>query len=159
MLENILNSFDPPAFFTAAPLWVSFILPGAIMGIVTAIIGLTILLIHEHTKDKDIEHSLSAVLGVCTISVCIVTALAANIAAVCLYPGAALSPALKAYGVTEPFPTMAGNFIAFIANTLCFFMAVIACFGAGRSVARIANRRETRRKYLEARALERATRD
>lgn len=100
MLENLLNSFDPPAFFTTAPLWVSFILPGA-----------------------------------------------------------ALSPALKAYGVTEPFPTMVGNFIAFIANTLCFFMVVIACFGAGRFVARIADRRETRRKYLEARALERATRD
>lgn len=159
MLENILNSFNPPAFFAAAPLWVSFVLPGAIMGIVTAIIGLTVLLIHEHTKDKDIDYDLRAVLGVCIISLCIVAAIAANIAAVCFYPGAALSPALKANGVTEPFPTMLGNFTAFIANTLCFFVVVTACFGARRFVARIANRRETRRKYLESRALERATRD
>lgn len=31
MLEEILNAFDPPAFFTTAPLWTVFTLPGAAM--------------------------------------------------------------------------------------------------------------------------------
>lgn len=156
MLEEILNTFDPPAFFTTAPLWIAFTLPGTAMGILTVAIGLIAMSTHERTK---IDHDLRAVLGVCIISMCIVTAVAANIAAVCIYNGAVLNPALKAHGVTEPFPVMLANFVACITNTVGFLVVVLAGFDARRAVKRREDRKKTRRKYLEARALERETRD
>lgn len=159
MLEEILNAFDPPAFFTTAPLWIAFTLPGAATGIPTAAIGVIAMSTHERTKDKDIDHDLRAVLGVCIISLCIVAALVTNVAAVCIFNGAALNPALKAHGVTEPFPVMLANFVAFITNMVGFFVVVLAGFAARRAVKRREDRKKTRRKYLEARALERATRD
>lgn len=153
MLEEILNAFDPPAFFTTAPLWIAFTLPGAAMGIPTVAIGLIAMSTHERTKDKDIDHDLRAVLGACIISLCIVTAVVANIAAVCICNGAVLNPALKAHGVTEPFPVMLANFVAFITNTVGFFVVVLAGFAARRAVKRREDRKETRRKYLEAPAV------
>lgn len=155
MLEALLNAFDPPAFFIGAPLWIVFALPGLIMGAFTVAVSLGMAFLVSPLMGEE-ESSPKDGLCVAILGTAGGVILTVNMVAFALYFDRVLHPTLVAHGVTGDSPRLLADLIAFISNTAAF--AIPPAFAA--AVYRLADdRRKTRRKYLEARALERATRD
>lgn len=94
MLENLLNSFDPPAFFTTAPLWTVFTLPGAAMGIFTVISALVIMCLVYPYKDSDPDYEFRGVLACAIAGVGGGLVFVADIIALVMFWDGALHPAL-----------------------------------------------------------------
>ena len=159
MLENLLNSFDPPAFFATAPLWTVFTLPGAAMGIFTVISALVIMCLVYPYKDSDPDYEFRGVLACAIAGVGGGLVLLVDVIALVMFWDGALHPALTAHGVNGSSARILSDMIAFITNTAAFVAPIAACVEIFRALERREDRRVTRRRYLEARALERATRD
>ena len=159
MLENLLNSFDPPAFFTTAPLWTVFTLPGAAMGIFTTISALVIMCLVYPYKDADPNYEFRGVLACAIVGIGGGLVFVADIIALVMFWDGVLHPALTAHGVNGNSAHILSDLIALITNTAAFVAPIAACVEIFRALERREDRKETRRKYLEARALERATRD
>lgn len=159
MLEEILNAFDPPAFFTTAPLWTVFTLPGAAMGIFTTISALAIMCLVYPYKDSDPDYEFRGVLACAIAGVGGGLVFVADIIALVMFWDGVLHPALTAHGVNGNSARILSDLIALITNTAAFVAPIAACVEIFRALERREDRKETRRKYLEARALERATRD
>ena len=158
MFEALLNAFDPPAFFMGAPLWMVFVLPGLIMGAFTTIVSVVMVLLvsplmgEEESTPKD--WLCAAILGIAGGVI-----LTVNIVAFALYWDGVLHPSLVAHGVTGDSPRLLADLVAFISNTAAFTIPSAFAAAVYRLADKVYDRRETRRKFLEARALERATRD
>lgn len=159
MLENLLNSFDPPAFFTTAPLWTVFTLPGAAMGIFTTISALVIMCLVYPYKDADPNYEFRGVLACAIVGIGGGLVFVADIIALVMFWDGVLHPVLTAHGVNGNSAHILSNLIALITNTAAFVAPIAACVEIFRALEHREDRKETRRKYLEARALERATRD
>lgn len=159
MLENLLSSFDPPAFFATAPLWLSFVLPGAAMGIFTVISALVIACLAYPYKDSDPDYEFRGVLACAIVGIGGGLVFVADIIALVMFWDGVLHPALTAHGVNGNSARILSDMIAIITNTVAFVAPIAACVEIFRALERREDRKETRRKYLEARALERATRD
>lgn len=159
MLEEILNAFDPPAFFTTAPLWTVFTLPGAAMGIFTTISALVIMCLVYPYKDSDPDYEFRGVLACAIAGIGGGMVLATDIIALAMFWDGALHPALTAHGVNGSSSRILSDMIALITNTAAFIAPITVCVAVFRALERREDRRVTRRRYLEARALERATRD
>lgn len=159
MLEEILNAFDPPAFFATAPLWVSFVLPGTVMGIFTVISALVIMCLVCPYKNADPDYEAMGVLAcaIAGIGGCLV--FIADIIALVTFWDGVLHPALTTHGVNGHSARILSDMIALLANTVAFAAPIAACVEIFRALKHREDRKEARRKYLEARALERATRD
>lgn len=158
MLENLLNSFDPPAFFAAAPLWTVFTLPGAVMGIFTVISALVIMCLIYPYRDSDPDYEFIGVLACAIAGICGALVIIADIIALFMFWDGVLHPALTSHGVNGHSARILSDLIALITNTAAFAAPIAACVEIFRALERREDRKETRRKYLEARALERATR-
>lgn len=126
MLEEILNAFDPPAFFATAPLWTVFTLPGAAMGILTVISALVIMCLVQPFKDADPDYELKGVLACAIVGVGGGIVLVIDIAAFAMFWDGVLHPALTSHGVTGSSARILSDLIAFIANTAAFFVPVVA---------------------------------
>lgn len=159
MLENLLNSFDPPAFFATAPLWTVFTLPGAAMGIFTVISALVIMCLVYPYKDSDPDYEFRGVLACAIAGVGGGLAFVVDIIALVMFWDGVLHQALTAHGVNGNSAHILSGLIALITNTATFVAPIAACVEIFRALERREDRRVTRRRYLEARALERATRD
>jgi hypothetical protein len=159
MLEEILNAFDPPAFFTTAPLWTVFTLPGAAMGIFTTISALVIMCLVYPYKDADPDYEFRGVLACVIAGIGGALVFVTDIIALVMFWDGALHPALTAHGVNGNSARILSDMIAIITNTAAFAAPIAVCVEIFRALVRREDRRVTRRRYLEARALERATRD
>lgn len=159
MLENLLNSFDPPAFFATAPLWTVFTLPGAAMGIFTVISALVIMCLVYPYKDSDPDYEFRGVLACAIAGVGGGLVLVADIIALVIFWDGVLHPALTAHGVNGDSPRVLSDLIALITNAAAFAAPIAVTVEIFRALERREDHKETRRKYLEALALERATRD
>lgn len=159
MLENLLNRFDPPAFFATAPLWLSFVLPGAAMGILTVISALAIMCLVYPYRDSDPDYEFRGVLACAIVGIGGGLVFVIDIIALVMFWDGVLHPALTAHGVNGNSARILSDMIAIITNTAAFAAPIAATVEIFRALERREDRKETRRKYLEARALERATRD
>lgn len=159
MLEEILNAFDPPAFFTIAPLWTVFTLPGAAMGIFTTISALVIMCLVYPYIDSDPNYEVRGILACSIVGVGGGLVFVTDIIALVMFWDGALHPALTAHGVNGNSARILSDMIALITNTAAFAAPIAVIVEIFRALERREDRKETRRKYLEARALERATRD
>lgn len=159
MLEEILNAFDPPAFFTTAPLWTVFTLPGAAMGILTVISALVIACLAYPYKDSDPNYEFRGVLACAIVGIGGGLVFVIDIIAVVMFWDGVLHPALTSHGVNGHSARILSDLIALITNTAAFAAPIAACVEIFRALERREDRKKTHRKYLEARTLERATRD
>lgn len=158
MLETLLNAFDPPTFFEGAPLCMVFALPGLIMGAFTVVVPLVTVFLASPLMDEE-EPSPKNWLCVAILGTVGGVILTVDIVAFTLYWDGVLHPTLVAHGVTGDSPRLLADLIAFISNAAAFAIPPALAAAIYRLADKAYDRRETRRKYLEARALERATRD
>lgn len=159
MLETLLNAFDPPAFFMGAPLWMVFILSGAAMGIFTVISALAIMCLAYPYRDSDPDYEFRGALACAIVGIAGGLTLVVDIVALVMFWDGALHPALTAHGVNGSSARILSEMLAAITNTAAFAVPIVACVEIFRALERREDRKESRRKYLEARALERATHD
>lgn len=101
MFVDFVNMFaDPTGFFSAAPLWVSFVLSGIISALLTispaALVGL-------FTKDEDNATIAGWILG------------ALNLVGGAIFWGIIVSPAFEAHGVNPGIPTVISYVLGFLA--------------------------------------------
>lgn len=118
MYVEFVNMFtDPTGFFKTAPMWVSFILPGAINALLIIISAAIVSLI---TRDEDFAISASWVLG------------GLNLVVGIIFWGIIVSPAFEAHGVNPGFPTVISFALGFLAMVIETALAT-ALFSAALS--------------------------
>ena len=101
MFVDFVNMFaDPTGFFKTAPMWASFILPGAINALLIVIPAAIAGLI---AHDEEFALSTSWVLSVL------------NLAVGTIFWGIIVSPAFEAHGVNPGFPTVISFALGFLA--------------------------------------------
>lgn len=101
MYVEFVNMFtDPTGFFKTAPMWVSFILPGAINALLVittaAILGIT-------TKNEDTAIMTAWISGLSALAVG------------SIFWGIIVTPAFAAHGVNPEFPTAISFILGFLA--------------------------------------------
>lgn len=131
----------------------------AAMGILTVISALAIMCLIYLYRDADPNYEFRGVLACAIVGIGGGLVFIVDIIALVMFWDGVLHPALTAHGVNGHSARILSDLIALITNTAAFAAPIAACVEIFRALERREDRKETRRKYLEARALERATCD
>lgn len=110
-------------------------------------------------EDSDPNYEFRGVLACAIVGIGGGLVFVIDIIALVMFWDGVLHPALTAHGVNCNSARILSDLIALITNTAAFAAPIAACVEIFRALERREDRKKTRRKYLEARALERATRD